>query len=254
MLEKLGRAYGVMQLTRKYFRPSQVPEECCLYYINGTPKMVYGQYALAMLGEIVLNDCYGLKRFKFLDNIVDVGANIGIFSLHAATLFPNISILAYEPCDRSRDCLEKNLESLTTTTIFPQAVGNTSQTIQLNYQDDLTACYVSSDRESSTLKTQTCEMISLDQVVEQLSGSIGLLKLDCEGSEYEIMKTAAFQSVCYVVGELHTCAAGTPELGLEILKEQGFIIDRWHPFADGKAGEFWASNSRNSLDVKNWLI
>ncbi|MDI9640281.1 FkbM family methyltransferase [Oscillatoria amoena NRMC-F 0135] len=254
MLKKLARAYSVMQLTRKYFRPSQVPEECCLYYINRMPKRVYGQYALAMLGEIVLNDCYGLKRFKFLDNIVDIGANIGIFSLHAGTLFPDARILAYEPCNRSRDCLKKNLETLTNATIFSQAVGKTSRTIQLNYQDDLTACYVSSDCESSTLKTQNCEMISFAQVIKQLSGSIGLLKLDCEGSEYEIMKTSAFQSVCYVVGELHTCTAGTPEFGLEILKEQGFIIDLWHPFADGKAGEFWASNTRNNLEVKNWLI
>lgn len=253
MLNKIQRSYAVMQLTRKYFRPSQIPKECCLYYINGIPKTVYGSHALTMLIGIVIDDNYGLKRFRYIDNIVDVGANIGIFSLHATTLFPNVRILAYEPGDRSREYLAKNLNQSDRVEIYPNAVGGSNKKVKLNRQTDLTAFYVTEDADLSA-ESQTCEMVSLDEITAALESPIGLLKLDCEGSEYEIMQAKSFEQVRYVVGELHSCSKGNPELGLKILEQKGFIIDKWLPFPDGKAGEFWASNSRNTSKEKSWLL
>lgn len=251
MIDKIRRAYAVMQLTRKYFRPQQVPEDCCLYYINGNPRTIYGQ-ALTMLIDIVLNDAYGLKRFKYLENIVDVGANIGIFSLYANTMFPKAKILAYEPCDRSRQYLEKNLDRFNVE-IYPNAVGAVRKKVSLSYQENLTACYITPE-DALFSASQACEMINLDDITAKLKSPIGLLKLDCEGSEYEIMQASSFEKVRYVVGELHTCQNGNPELGLKTLEQKGFIIDRWYPFPDNKAGEFWASNTRNTDAEKSWLI
>ena len=96
-------------------------------------------------------------------------------------------------------------------------------------------------------------MVSLDTVAKRLKGPIALLKLDCEGSEYEILQTDTFRSVRYVVGEFHTCAAGDPVSGLKILEEQGFYLDVWAPFPGNEAGEFWASNRNNTEVEKSWL-
>ena len=253
MLDKIWRSYAVMQLTRKYFRPSQVPETCD-YYLNGVMRTVSGQHALTMVMGIVLNDCYGLKRFRYIENIVDIGANIGIFSLNAAILFPNSKIYAYEPCQEALLDLENNLQQLKKVEIYPYAVGEITQKVNLNFQEDLTACSILMAGESSSQKSQVCEMIAFDEITAKLGGSIGLLKLDCEGSEYEIIRATSFEQVKYVVGEFHTCQSGYPELGRELLRERGFIIDNWVPFPDGKASEFWARNSRNTEREKSWLV
>lgn len=253
MLGKISRAYAVMRLTRRYFRPNQVPTDSCVYYIDGTPKTIYGQNALVMLIGIVLNDTYGLKRFKYLENIVDIGANIGVFSLYAALSFPQTKIFAYEPCILSNQNLDKNLSQLNNVYIYPYAVGGVTKKVRLNYQDDLSACYVRQPEELITSNSQDCDMLNFDEITEKLKSPIGLLKLDCEGSEYEIIQTPSFEKVRYVVGEFHTCEQGNPELGIKLLQERGFIIDRWLPFPDGKAGEFWASNSRNTAAERAWL-
>ena len=241
MLDKINRSMALIGLTRKYFRARQVPTPC-LYYINGVSRTVRGEQALSMLIDIVVDDSYGLKRYKHIDSIVDVGANIGIFALHASTLFPKAKVLAYEPCTQSRLVMQENVAGLNVK-VCPFAVGSARGKVNMNYQEDLTACYVSLDNATSASENQECEMVSLDDIAADVSPQISLLKLDCEGSEYEIMQTSSFKDFRYVVGELHTCQHGDPIFGLATLKEKGFIIDKWFPFSDGKAGVFWAINS-----------
>lgn len=253
MLSKLFRAYAIARLTKRYFRACQIPRESCVYNINGVMRTVYGQQALAMLLEIVISDVYGLKRFKYLDNIIDVGANIGIFALHAATLFPAVKIAAYEPSHKLMPNLKKNLSQLNVE-IFPYAVGALSRKAALIYKADLSASYIDSNSEIGTVENQECEMISLDEVVANSRAPIGLLKLDCEGSEFEIMQAASFEDVRYVVGEFHACQDGDPELGINILKQRNFSVDKWFPFQDGKAGIFWASNNRYMNGKRSWLL
>ena len=162
IIKRINHAYAVRKLTKRYFRSSQVPETCD-YYINGAIGTISGQHALVMLMGIVLNDCYGLKRFKYLENIVDIGANIGIFSVHAATLFPNIKICAYEPCEEVISDFEKNVKQLKVE-IYPYAVGGTTQKVKLNSRENLTACFIESEEQSSLQKYQECEMIAFDEI------------------------------------------------------------------------------------------
>jgi hypothetical protein len=221
MLDRIERSFKILKLTRKYFRASQVPDNC-EFNVNGLLCKVTGDHVLSMMLDIISNDSYGLKRFKTktIDNIVDIGANVGVFSLHAHTLFPNARLLAFEPSTQSRQFLEKNTKGLNIE-VYPYAVGNSRGKIILN----------------------ECELISLDDVVAKLQKPVSLLKLDCEGSEYEIMKSSALKSFRYIVGEMHTCQHGDPTLGLKILNNNGFRIDKWFPFPDGLAGIFWATNT-----------
>lgn len=253
MLDKIRRVYTIAKLTRRYFRARQVPRESCVYNINGVTRTLYGQQALDMLLEIVIDEVYGLKRFKYLDTIVDVGANIGIFSLHAASLFPNAKIAAYEPSCISMSYLQKNLSQLNVD-IFPYAVGALSRKAALICTADLSACYIDSNSTDRTVEKQECAMVSLDEVAAHLRAPIGLLKLDCEGSEFEIMQAASFEKVRYVVGEFHTCENGNPELGINILNQKNFSVDRWNPFPECKGGIFWASNNRNGAKERSWLL
>ncbi|MEH2455796.1 FkbM family methyltransferase [Nostoc sp.] len=238
MLDRIERSFKIIKLTRKYFRAKQIPRGCT-YNINGIIRTVEGEQALSMLLDVVINDSYGLKRFRYLDNIVDVGANIGTFSLHASTLFPKARILAFEPSIQSRLFLEMNVTGLNIE-VYPYAVGNTRGKVILNELDDLSASYISLENDISFLGSQECELISLDDIAAKLETPVSLLKLDCEGYEYEIMQASSLESFRYIVGELHTCQFGNPQLGLEILKNRSFEIEQWFPFADGLAGVFWA--------------
>ncbi|MEH2361336.1 FkbM family methyltransferase [Nostoc sp.] len=240
MLNRIDRSLKILQLTRKYFRAKQVPRDCT-YNINGIIRIVEGEQALSMLLDIVSNDSYGLKRFNSLDNIVDIGANIGIFDLHASTLFPKAKILAFEPSIQSRLFLENNVAGLNIE-VYPYAVGNSRGKVILNELDDLSASYISLENDISSLGSQECELISLNDIAAKLETPVSLLKLDCEGYEYEIMQASSFDSFRYIVGELHTCQIGNPKLGLEILKNRGFEIEQWFPFSDALAGVFWARN------------
>ncbi len=243
ILQRIKTAYAVSQLTRRYYRANQVPYTCN-YHINRHKVNISGPDALVMLIGIVLNDTYGLKKFQNLKNIVDIGANIGIFSIHAATLFPQAKILAYEPCSQTFANLKKNVDSFNVQ-VYPYAVGQQSGKVHLSVEGDLTACYVAKNSSNSLNSSQICDMISFEEVVDQMGGTIELLKLDCEGSEYEIIQSPRFHCVQHVVGEFHTCEQGNPKYGLELLKQKGFTIEQWLPFPDGKAGEFRAKNGQN---------
>lgn len=51
-----------------------------------------------LFAEVVTCDQYRLKTVNFIpDVVIDLGANIGIFSRHCRTLFPNALIIAVEP-------------------------------------------------------------------------------------------------------------------------------------------------------------
>jgi len=243
ILQRMKTAYAVSRLTRRYYRANQIPYTCD-YHVNGYKVNISGPDTLVMLIGIVLNDTYGLKQFQNLGNIVDIGANIGIFSIHAATLFPQAKIIAYEPCSETFANLKKNVNPFNIQ-VYPYAVGQQSGKVHLSVEGDLTACYVTQNSSSSINSSQMCDMISFEGIVDQMGRKIELLKLDCEGSEYEIMQSPSFNCVQYVVGEFHTCAQGNPNYGLELLKQKGFTIEQWLPFPDGKAGEFWAKNGQN---------
>lgn len=242
MLDRIERSFQILKLTRKYFRASQVPNNC-EFNVNGLLRKVTGDHVLSMMLDIISNDSYGLKRFKTktLDNIVDIGANVGVFSLHAHTLFPNARLLAFEPSIQSRHFLEKNTKGLNIE-VYPYAVGNSRGKIILNELDDMSASYISTEKDIAALRSQECELISLDDVVAKIEKPVSLLKLDCEGSEYEIMKSSALKSFRYIVGEMHTCQHGDPNLGLKMLNNNGFTVNKWVPFPDGLAGIFWATN------------
>ena len=58
--------------------------------------------------EIIHQDCYNLKNFSLEDDctIIDVGANIGIFSKYISELYPKSKVFSYELVERNyRDCL-----------------------------------------------------------------------------------------------------------------------------------------------------
>jgi len=132
--------------------------------------------------EVVVDDCYNLLKYAQShkpSTIVDIGANIGVFSKFCTLLFPSASIYAYEPNPIALKWLNHNAHN-THIQVFPCAVGNQSGAVALKTNCDSTIGYLSLDGDLSV------QCIPSFEVAENLS--IDLLKMDCEGGEWSILQ------------------------------------------------------------------
>jgi len=169
--------------------------------------------------EIVLDDCYlrGLDGFRSeRPFIIDVGANIGFFSLYAASVYPNARIIAYEPMPPNFTLLEKNFwrnESADLTSVN-KAVGSVSGTLRLHYH--LNRQYPTAPslfKTNDASLTIDVESNTLEEVLEQWNpGRVDLLKLDCEGAEFGILYESpyqCFEHIDKIAMEVHPRDTGT---------------------------------------------
>jgi FkbM family methyltransferase len=132
--------------------------------------------------EVVVEDCYGLFAYSKQASprvIVDIGANIGVFSKLCSMLFPDADIYAYEPNPKALKWLAQNAEG-TRIGVIPSAVGEHSGRVSLDTSCDSTIGRVV---EAGDL---TVDCLAASEVAE--GREIGLLKIDCEGSEFSILQ------------------------------------------------------------------
>jgi FkbM family methyltransferase len=68
-----------------------------------------GDFDLIVFQDMCRVRDWGLNYF---DIVIDIGANIGVFSIMMRMLHPNARIIAVEPSDRSLDILKSNLDHM----------------------------------------------------------------------------------------------------------------------------------------------
>jgi FkbM family methyltransferase len=154
--------------------------------------------------EIFVREAYrppeSLKPDEIL-RVVDVGANVGYSAIYWASLFRNAAIEAFEPNPEILPALRANLElnGLTDRVkIFPVAAGTKNATALLT---DAGVCSsLTEDRSKSGYE------VTVKDFFEAVgSGRIDLLKMDCEGSEYDLIADSRFANlnVIFLVLEWH---------------------------------------------------
>lgn len=179
--------------------------------------------------NVLMEDEYGLATLPGpVETIVDIGANIGLFSLWARHHFPDARILAFEPNPDVYDYAKRNTERLGVD-LSMEAVGSERGAVRLFSPDESTRTVRAlSDKDGKV------PMITLDDVVARAGGRIDLLKLDCEGGEWEILKCAeALRKVKCVVMEYHLTGDVSVEQLLSTMSALNFQnveLDRNHGF------------------------
>lgn len=147
-----------------------------------------------VIREAIEDNVYRLISDPSPGVIVDIGANIGAFTLFAAKMFPNKRIFAYEPEPDNRSCLESNVmmnRLIGRVSIRGIAVAGVrgTQTItqqQGNSRLDSTPQDVSQSSQSAA--RINCESVTLEDVLaDNFIDECSLLKLDAEGSEFDIL-------------------------------------------------------------------
>ena len=162
-----------------------------------------------IIHEIFTQDTYQFEKMQFSPDtniVIDIGANIGIFSTYLAKRFPQVKIYAFEPFPISFHFLCKNIKENQITNIIPVPLAITADRRRIYLyaaKDNLGGAnsYV------NTVNTVYAEVssITLDDIFRMFDlASIRMLKIDCEGGEYEILPNSnRLIDIDYLVGEFH---------------------------------------------------
>ena len=189
-----------------------------------------------------------------VNTVIDVGANVGQFSVAAAKLMKPKSIFAFEPAPAAFERLKRNTRALPEVRAMCMALGERDGVSEFNVNVHL--------HSSSILKLAAAHEQAFPNAIEtevirvpmmRLDGAIEgktkerpcLLKLDVQGYEANVLlgATETLAGTDYVVAELSFKPMYQGERTfadmLELFEEKGFRFSRPLDFlADPKTGEF----------------
>lgn len=121
--------------------------------------------------------------------VVDIGANIGVFSLYAICRGAD-KVMAFEPNSTAFDCLTRNIvQNHLQDRIRASRLAVTAHSNQTVKFPILSSVYNSVLNDDTQYDFELVSTISLNDIAANV-GCIDLLKIDCEGGEYEILFTS----------------------------------------------------------------
>jgi FkbM family methyltransferase len=189
----------------------------------------------------VLRNTYGLgHELADIRAVVDVGASFGFFSLAARAHYPHAAIHAYEPNPRILPLLQANTSDLGVT-VHAEAVGARDGSVTLI--DDGPSNQARVGILQNGVPSYDVRQVSLETVLMQAGGRIDLLKLDCEGAEWEILQPGAcWKSVRNVRLEYHLFHGETADQAQRALVALGFRLLHFQEYSEA-GGVIWATRS-----------
>jgi FkbM family methyltransferase len=135
---------------------------------------------------VFLEDAYGLARCSEpINAVLDIGGNVGFFSLAAKHYFPHALVHSYEPNPRAFEYAAGQSQQ-GDFKLFPEAVGGHRGRVSMDFCAGLDS---NLGRTKEDVKGSVPK-IGLDEAIERIGGTADLLKLDCEGAEWEMFREA----------------------------------------------------------------
>lgn len=158
---------------------------------NGLEFTVRSAMDMWIIKETCLDGFYERYSTALQDgwSIIDIGAALGDFAIHAARLCPHSRILAFEPAPDSFELLQQNVarNGVTNIQAFPYAISAPGNALYLDTHSGVPVQYQTvaqpGGQQGAALPTY-----SLEQVLDQHGlAQCDYIKMDCEGAEYTIL-------------------------------------------------------------------
>jgi len=156
---------------------------------------------------------YDLASIPLLkgDVVLDIGAHIGVVSIYLALRFPGVRILAYEPVKENYQRLVRNIEvNGVALSVIPHNLAVTGNGRDVTLHGELNRNSGGSSLWATDGAVYTAHSVTLGDIFRTYAlERVRLLKIDCEGAEWEILPAAGklLERVDYLVGEFHSNSA-----------------------------------------------
>ena len=195
---------------------------------------VEGSKSIVDFADELYQDIYELGKMDLQsgDVFIDVGANIGFVSLFVAKKYPDAKIYAFEPAPDTFGAFEKNIAQNQThnVTALNMAINGDGRDLELLIMPGDSGAsnafgtteVVERFKENMGATVVTVSATTLDQVFEDYSiTNCKVLKLDCEGAEYEVLRTTSvLEKVEHIVMELHISTDDTKTITPDAFRDQ----------------------------------
>lgn len=182
--------------------------------------------------------------------VVDIGAAIGEFTIEAALQLTEGIVHAFEPNPGSINILRQNIRAnnLNRVETYNLGVWKEEGEIPLHFLNNEPLQAVSGSNHTASLvmvKETSIPVITLGQVVEEKVGhTIDLLKLDCEGAEYEILLNQdpkVFSKIDRIIMEYHDLDdQRNHRLLVKLFKELGYHVSCYDNYVHKNLGYLYA--------------
>lgn len=184
------------------------------YEINGVPLLAYDEGESLAADRVaceLLGDAYGLESVPFQpgDVVIDVGAHVGLVSMYLAKRWPFLRIDAFEPYAPNYANCAENLRAndVSNVRLFRQAVTADGRSIILRSLSSNTGGATAVFDMPGAVAAAPVDSTTLHEIFERtlLPGQrCRLLKMDCEGMEYEILpQSRVLDRIDFLAAELH---------------------------------------------------
>jgi FkbM family methyltransferase len=207
------------------------------------PKKMIGPFRECFFDDQYLQK-FDLGTFDNSPTIIDIGANVGYAALYFFRKFPAAVIHSFEPMPFLQSMLYKHQTDYKNYQweIHPYGLWKEEGELELftTSVDDFTSI-------SGVMKfpdaNKTCkvQVRTLSQFMYERSlNTIDLLKLDCEGAEYEILFSlpdAEFKKVKRIAMETHVTESHKTEDLVDFLRNKGYQVNY---IANKETGHIWA--------------
>jgi len=154
-------------------------------------------------------------------SVLDIGGNVGLFSIWASRIWPDAKITAYEPWQENAEMFRRNAQDYRNVSLVDKAVRAEAGTSRM-FNNAYSPLHSFSIRENCSTGTRDVECIDAASVP-----SAEFVKIDAEGSEWEIIQRLDLNETNYLAIEAHSRIDATNVIGF--LTRRGFAVHNLYP-------------------------
>jgi FkbM family methyltransferase len=181
--------------------------------------------------------------------IIDIGANIGVFSIYAALEGKNVKVYTFEPISKNYQLLLKNISNNNLSDrIKPFNLGIASKNEKRKFHLESSPLHSLVQKGENNFSASV-DCISLNYVlVKNKISKVDLLKMNCEGGEYEILYSTpidCFKKIFEIRMEYHNIDSEKNNLNhlISFLENMGYkTINIWKN--SKKDGFLWVKRAK----------